>query len=280
MAGAHFVVKKRTLYIISIAAIALIGGFLAYPLFAKNTEPVNAEEIYKLFLCPCCGKTIDARCCGMANGMITYIDSQIAQGLSKEEVILKAAGQYGINSVVESKRAEVEATLSKKNPDLVPKDKITFNQAAGKQAPDFTLESLAGKVKLSDYRGKIVVLFFNEGSMCYPACWNQISELGKDSRFNTENVVAFSILVDPKSEWENIVKKTPGFENAKILFDSSRAVSRAYDVLNLKSSMHPGTYPGHTYFIIDKDGIIRHTLDDPRMAIHNDLLYGEIKKLG
>ncbi len=70
------------------------------------------------------------------------------------------------------------------------KGKIYFREAVGQKAPDFELEGIDGKtVKLSDYIGKNVVLFFNEGAMCYPACWNQIAELGNDSRFNTENPI-------------------------------------------------------------------------------------------
>ena len=41
--------------------------------------------------------------------------------------------------------------------------------------------------------------------------------------------------------------------------------------------MHKGTYPGHTYILIDKQGIIRFTYDDPTMAIQNDLIYSKIK---
>ena len=90
----------------------------------------------------------------------------------------------------------------------------------------------------------------------------------------------FSIVADPKSEWEKIVKETPSFANAKILFDTTKVASRAYDVLSLKSSMHPGSFPGHTYFIIDKEGILRYVFDDPSMAIRNDLLISELAKLG
>jgi len=161
-----------------------------------------------------------------------------------------------------------------------PKEKIYFKEAVGQKAPDFELESIDGEpVRLSSYLGKNVVLFFNEGAMCYPACWDQIAELGNDSRFDAEGAVALSIVIDPKSQWQNIVSKSPNLAKSKILFDTARSVSKAYDVLYLNSSMHAGGLPGHTYFIIDKDGIIRFTLDDPNMALANDQLIKEIAKL-
>ena len=164
--------------------------------------------------------------------------------------------------------------------DLGVQEKIDFVEAVGQKAPDFELESIDGiTIRLSDYLGKNVVLFFNEGSMCYPACWNQIAELGNDSRFDTESIAAFSIVTDPKSQWLDIVSKSTNLAKSKILFDTTRSVSKAYDVLNLNSSMHPGSLPGHTYFIIDKEGIIRFTMDDPNMALANDKLIKEIEKL-
>ncbi|MBI2121631.1 MAG: redoxin domain-containing protein [Candidatus Sungbacteria bacterium] len=152
--------------------------------------------------------------------------------------------------------------------DVNSKEKLVFKDAVGKKAPDFALESIDGKtVKLNDYLGKNVVLFFNEGAMCYPACWDQIAGFGNDPRFDTENVAAFSIVVDSKGQWQEIVSKSPNLAKSKILFDAARSVSRAYDVLYLNSSMHPGGFPGHTYFIIDKNGIIRFTLDDPLFGL-------------
>lgn len=160
------------------------------------------------------------------------------------------------------------------------KEKIYFKEAMGQKAPDFELASIDGTTfKLNDYRGKNIILFFNEGARCYPACWDQIAQFGNDLRFNTENVTAFSIVTDSKNQWLDIVRKTPNMAKAKILFDTSRSVSKAYDVLYLNSPMHPGSLPGHTYLIIDKDGIIRYTLDDPNMAIANDKLIKEIEKL-
>ncbi len=158
--------------------------------------------------------------------------------------------------------------------------KISFSDAIGKNAPSFVLEDLNGnEIKLSDYTGKFVVLFFNEGQMCYPGCWNQVAALSKDERLNNDKIVSFSIVVDSKIAWEGIVKKSPQMKGAKMLFDTKRTVSTAYDVLSLESSMHPGSYPGHTYVVIDKDGVIRYTLDDPNMGIWNDKLVEIISKL-
>lgn len=290
-----FAIKKNQAYLILVAIAFSIFGLLLSPLLAPASniganpsagfaavpvEPVSAEEIYKLVLCPCCGDTIDARCCGMATDMINYVDSQVNAGLSKTGVIIQIVKKYGITSIIESKRAEVEAELAKRSPDLFPTGKLSFNKAVGKQAPDFSLESIDGKItKLSDYKGKVIVLFFNEGEMCYPACWDQMAEFANDKRFNSDNVITFSILVDQKANWLGIVKQVPKLGNAKILFDPTRAVSLAYDVLSLPSSMHPSSYPGHTYFIIDREGVIQYTLDDPNMAIWNDKLVNELEKL-
>ncbi len=164
-------------------------------------------------------------------------------------------------------------------PKIVDKgpDAIDFNDAAGKPAPDFALMNQDGEMfKLSDYKGKNVILFFNEGSMCYPACWNQIASLAKDQRFNNDNTTSVSIVIDSKQQWDKIIQSQPKLQGATILFDTDTQVSTNYDVLNLESSMHKGSYPGHTYFIVNKDGIITFVLDDPNMAINNGILVSKL----
>jgi len=151
-------------------------------------------------------------------------------------------------------------------------DQIKFSEAVGKSAPDFTLTAQDGsKFTLSDYKDKTVVLFFNEGAMCYPSCWNQITSLGEDERFNNEEVTAASIVIDGKEKWDEIISSNPKLEVATILFDTNTAVSQAYGMLNVPSSMHKGSNPGHTFIIIEK-GIISYALDDPSMALNNDKL--------
>lgn len=150
----------------------------------------------------------------------------------------------------------------------------------GKPAPDFTLKDRSETTyALSNLKGKNVVLFFNEGLMCYPACWNQIVELGQDERLKRDDTVVLSVVVDRPKEWQSAIKKMPALADATVVFDTDASVSDAYGVLTAESSMHYGQFPGHTYVVIDKQGLVQHVYDDPNMAIHNDQLIDEMAKL-
>lgn len=160
-----------------------------------------------------------------------------------------------------------------------PANSQIFDGLKGKTAPDFTLEDYTGKkVSLSSYKGKKVVLFFTEGLMCYPACWNQMAAFGKSGDFDKDTVI-FNIVVDDKNEWTNAVKKMPELASAIVLFDTNRQVSSLYGALTLPSSMHKGQYPGHTYLVLDREGIIQYSLDDIQMAVRNNELKAELSKL-
>ena len=155
-------------------------------------------------------------------------------------------------------------------------DKISFSSVVGQTAPDFTLPKQDGSTfTLSDYKNKTVILFFNEGAMCYPSCWEQIASLANDARFNNDDIIVASIVVDTKEQWDKIMSSQAKFQSAAILLDTNKAVSKAYDVLNLQSSMHKGIMPGHTYYVM-KNGVITFVLDDPNMGINNDVLAAKI----
>ncbi len=160
-----------------------------------------------------------------------------------------------------------------------PVSSTAFDSLVNKKAPDFNLTSYDGKsYSLESLKGKNVVLFFSEGLMCYPACWNQIAAFGKDARFNAGDTIALTIVNDQKVDWKSAIDKMPDLASATVLFDTDRVVSVSYGVLNLPSSMHRGQLPGHSYVIIDKQGIVRYVLDDPNMALGNDNLIGVINK--
>ena len=150
---------------------------------------------------------------------------------------------------------------------LIDDGQFRFKTAIGKKAPDFTVSDIDGKqITLSSFLGKNVILFFNEGLMCYPACLDQVVELAK---LDSADTVVYSVVVDSSEKWVNSQKDLPYLKGAKVLFDAGAKVSRLYDTLLLPSSMHRGMYPGHTYYILDKAGIVRFTLDDPYMGNRN-----------
>ena len=166
---------------------------------------------------------------------------------------------------------------NKETAGIIDNGQFSFKTAVGKKAPDFILPDMENnQVALSSLLGKNVILFFNEGLMCYPACLDQVVELNK---LNAENTVAFSVVVDSSKQWVNAQKDLPYLKGAQVLFDAGAKISKAYDTLTLPSSMHKGAFPGHTYYLIDKEGIVRFTLDDPYMANRNEELAEELAKL-
>ncbi|MBI2852255.1 MAG: redoxin domain-containing protein [Chloroflexi bacterium] len=154
--------------------------------------------------------------------------------------------------------------------------KISFSHAVGQRAPNFSLPDIKGReVTLSSLRGRVVVLFFAEGLMCLP-CVTQVVALSTDERLNSESVVSYGIVIDSRENWRRSLKDT---DSVNALFDSDGKVSQSYSVLNLPSSMHKGKNSGHTYFVIDREGIIRFAIDDPSMGIRNEGLVQEVERL-
>jgi len=161
------------------------------------------------------------------------------------------------------------------NVPAVPLDELT-----NKSAPDFSLADRDGKIySLNELQGKNIILFFNEGLMCYPACWSQIASLAKDERLGGDDVVVLSVVVDPPEKWQEAIDEMPELAQATVVFDKGAMASRRFGMLTTASSMHYGSLPGHSFILIDKEGVIRHIFDDPNMSIHNDELVKEIAKL-
>src|SRR3989344_2294058 len=148
--------------------------------------------------------------------------------------------------------------------------------AEGVEAPDFSIPSTNGSIiSLTDYKGKDVLLFFNEGVMCSP-CWQEVSRLERyKADFDNLNTVIIPISVDDQATWDPILKEekivTP------ILIDAERKVAAAYKVLGTPSSMHDDR-PGHTYVHIKPDGKIHTSVDFPNMNAPTTELLKHIKE--
>jgi peroxiredoxin 2/4 len=140
-----------------------------------------------------------------------------------------------------------------------------------KQAPDFTAQAVMSdnqfkEIKLSDYRGKYVVLFFYPLDFTF-VCPSEIIAFNKAlGRFKEKNTEVVGVSVDSHFThwaWKNTPEKDGGIGNIQypLVSDLNKSIARDYGVLVDDSVALRGL------FLIDKEGIIRH-------AVVNDLSLG------
>ena len=116
------------------------------------------------------------------------------------------------------------------------------------QAPDFTLRTTAGTtVSLSDFRGKPVILYFNEGAGC-GSCTQQMALIEQNPGFAEAGITVLPIVMNTAAQLQPD-RDTFGVTTPYLLDDGT--VSKAYDTLG--KGMHPGM-PGHGFILIDEDG--------------------------
>ena len=129
-------------------------------------------------------------------------------------------------------------------------------------APGFRLESTAGgQVSLSDFRGKNVLLYFNEGIGC-DICFMQTAKIEADGALARDGITLVPIVMNPtaqvKSELARFGITTP------YLSDPSGDTSRMYSTLG---TGHHANLPGHTFILVGPDGTQRWRGDYPGMWI-------------
>lgn len=129
----------------------------------------------------------------------------------------------------------------------------------GQVAPAFTLPSTAGApVSLADFRGRTVLLYFQEGLTCQP-CWNQLTALQQAASqvraAGIDQIVSITTdpiaLLDQKVADEGI--------HIPVLSDPSLATSRAYHANSY--GMMGTSRDGHTFILVGPDGRIRWRAD-------------------
>jgi peroxiredoxin Q/BCP len=140
----------------------------------------------------------------------------------------------------------------------------------GDQAPDFTLRSDAGdEVKLSDLRGKQVVLYFYPKDDT-PGCTTQACGI-RDAwaEFEAAGAVVLGISPDDVSSHEKFKSKYS--LPFTLLADDGHRVADAYGVWGEKS------YMGRTYwgverstFVIGEDGNVKKAMRKVKPATHAD----------
>lgn len=133
------------------------------------------------------------------------------------------------------------------------------NPATGALAPDFTLPSTTGgTVHLSDFRGKTVLLYFQEGIGC-EGCWTQMKDIQAQMK-DFQGLGVTTMLTVTTNPLDALKQKVADEGlTLPVLSDESFAVSRAYNATMY--GMMAGSADGHTFILVGPDGRIRWRAD-------------------
>ncbi|MCA9196071.1 MAG: peroxiredoxin [Pirellulaceae bacterium] len=131
-----------------------------------------------------------------------------------------------------------------------------------KQAPEFEAQAVMPdgsfkQVKLSDYKGKYVVMFFYPLDFTFVCPTEIISFSDRIKEFQDRNVEVLGVSVDSHFShlaWRNTARSQGGIGEVTypLVSDLNRKISEAYDVLL------PGGIALRGLFLIDKEGVVRH----------------------
>lgn len=135
------------------------------------------------------------------------------------------------------------------------------------RAPDFTAKAVVGHefqdVRLADYRGKFVVLFFYPLDFTFVCPTEIVAFSDRIKEFEKRNAQVLGVSVD--SHYTHLAwKQTPrrdgglGEIHYPIVSDLTKSISRSYGVL-----LEEAGIALRGLYVIDKEGIIRHvTVND------------------
>lgn len=142
-----------------------------------------------------------------------------------------------------------------------------------RHAPAFALKDTTGKtVSLAGYRGRDVVLYFNEGVGC-GACFYQMRDFEQHASALTKaGLTILPIVMNPASQ---VRQELASYGlHTPFLIDASGSVSRAYGTLG--KGMHAGL-PGHGFILIDGNGTERWYGEYPSMYLSTAGLLRQVR---
>lgn len=146
------------------------------------------------------------------------------------------------------------------------------SSAAARPAPEFTLTSTSGdRVDLAELRGHNVLLYFSEGAGCQ-SCLVQMAAIEKRTADLKElNLTVLPIVMNTREQI--VADMTANGVRTPFLLDDG-TVSSAYGTLG--RGMHPGL-PGHSFVLIDANGVQRWHGDYPSMWLAPDDLFSQVR---
>jgi peroxiredoxin len=134
----------------------------------------------------------------------------------------------------------------------------------GEKAPDFELpDTDLKKVKLSDFKGKVVMLAFYPAAFTAVCTKEMCSFRDSMEKFNNFNSLVLGISVDPP--FSNKAFKEHYKLNFTILSDYNREVIKKYNVFWEFPALPGYLLAKRAVFVIDREGVVRYkwVSDDP-----------------
>ena len=144
----------------------------------------------------------------------------------------------------------------------------------GDTAPNFeALDNQGNSIKLTDYKGKKLVLFFYPKAST-PGCTVEACNLRDNYQtFLAKGYAILGVSADSAKRQQNFINKNE--LPFPLLADEDKSVINAYKVWGLKKFMgreYDGIY--RTTFVIDENGIIEQVITKVKTKEHTDQLLG------
>jgi len=139
----------------------------------------------------------------------------------------------------------------------------------GDEAPDFIAQTQHGEVRLSDYKGKKVALYFypKDGT---PGCTKQACNLRDNTdTLDSNGIVVLGVSGDSLKSHQNFANKH-GLP-FPLVSDPEKEIMRTYGVWGEKK-MYGRTFFGvkRTTFLINEEGEIQHIFKRPKVLHHSE----------
>jgi len=139
-----------------------------------------------------------------------------------------------------------------------------MSNLVAKPAPDFAAQAVMPdgaikQVKLSDYKGKYVILFFYPLDFTFVCPTEIVAFSDKTADFESRNTQVLGVSIDSQFShlaWRNTDRKKGGLGaiNYPLVADVTKSISQDYGVLADIGVAFRGL------FLIDKEGVVQHQL--------------------
>ena len=129
----------------------------------------------------------------------------------------------------------------------------------GKPAPSMILPSTdGGNFDLASFKGKTVLLYFQEGVGCQP-CWDQMRDIQTHrAEFSAAGIDEFVTITSNSLDLVSRKLTQDGIPGP-VLADTDLAVSKTYDANSY--GMMGNSTDGHTFIVVGPDGTIKWRAD-------------------